>query len=232
MRRARSRPRLEHAPSSCGRSLARIARSIRQMKRSAPSAMRDERVGPFGVARIGEHLAAVGQADRGRGRAGSMDHFRGAGREAENSVRRAGIDLDDLPRKSPVDAGGARKEHLQQLRRAARACPAGRRWSAGARGGLRNWASSRRNGSPPKWSPCRWLRRTPSMASGRCLRLQRDQRGRSAIEQHGAAPRLHHEAGVEPAARAERVARSDDGQTHSSLQAFALGRAERRRASA
>ena len=36
--------------------------------------------------------------------------------------------------------------------------------------------------------------------------------------------RLDHEAGVEPAAGAERVAAADDGQPH--RQAFALGRAE------
>src|SRR3954452_20850024 len=31
---------------------------------------------------------------------------------------------------------------------------------------LRNWASSRGKGSPPKWSPCRWLMTMPSIVLG------------------------------------------------------------------
>ena len=46
------------------------------------------------------------------------------------------------------------------------ACLAGRRWS-GARAPARtHCASSSRNGTPPKWSPWRWVRKMVSMRSG------------------------------------------------------------------
>src|SRR5262249_3011040 len=53
---------------------------------------------------------------------------------------------------------------------------------------------------------------------------QRHQRRGTEIDEHGPAAGPDHEAGVETAAGAERVAAADDGQPHR-LQAFALGRA-------
>src|SRR6185369_17108256 len=56
------------------------------------------------------------------------------------------------------------------------------------------------------------------------MRFQRDQRRGSAINQERALRRFEEETRVEPAAGAEGIARSYDGQTHA--QADALGRAE------
>ena len=71
------------------------------MKRSAPP-QSEERIGPFGVAGIGERLAASGQPDGGRWRAGLMDHFSGAHRESEHLLGNAWRDLPDRERKPPL----------------------------------------------------------------------------------------------------------------------------------
>ena len=89
--------------------------------------------------------------------------------------------------------------------------PGGPAISSGRSRRLRNCASSSRNGSPPKWSPCRCDSTMPSILFKSSLSaFSAGKRGGAEIDRQRAFGRLQPEARIEASARAEGVTGADN----------------------
>ena len=136
----------------------------------------------------------------------------------------AHLDLHHLPRKPPLVRGGARKEYLerriQPCTRARRPRDQERPLALGKELGI-----EQEERKCAEMVPVQMREHDPIDAIGiEAVRLERDQRGGTAIDQERALRRLDEKTRVEPAAGAEGISRSYDRQAHA--QADALGRAE------
>ena len=170
-----------------------------------------QRVGPLGVARVGDHLAAV--LDPRSAYDGAPLEWRtsnGVIRAGPKSRGRASRELDEVGLERALGVGGARVQAPRTFAGRARRRPAG---PAIVSGFVRraNCPSRISQGRPAKWSPWRWLSAIePESRSGRCPSLERDQRGRAAVEQQrlGAAVEV---AGRPGSARRRRTRRRTRG---------------------
>src|SRR5262245_38545960 len=153
-----------------------------------------------------------------------MDHFGGAHRVPQDLGIAIERDLDDFPRKSPFRLGRMRKEYLERLvdpcARARRACDQQRLLTARQELCIKQ---QERQGAEMVTVQMRQHDSVDTIGV-ELTRLECDQRGRTAIEQQSGLRSLDEQTGIESAAGAERIARSDDGHAHA--HADALGRAE------
>ena len=133
---------------------------------------------------------------------------------AEHFLRTARFDLHDLPGEPPPGRGRAGK---QQFKR--RVEPSARAGRAGDEKGAAAPALMLRideqEGQPAEVVAVQvGDNDTVKAVRVDAARAERHHRGGSAIDQHRRIRRLHPEAGVEPAAGTEGIARSHDGEPH------------------
>src|SRR5262249_27449470 len=182
----------------------------------------DERVHPLGVAGIGEALVAVGEHNRSRGRAGVVHHLGGGDAMPQHLGRASDLDLHHVPGKPPLVRAGPRKEHFERLIEpcacAGRSCDQQRSLALRKELGVQQEEGERAEMVAVQ------MRKHDAVDPVRIetARLERDERCRPAVDEQRAFRRFEVETGVEPAAGAEGITRSDDRQAHG--QADALGR--------
>src|SRR6266516_5557338 len=164
---------------------------------------------------------AVGEPHPSRGCAGLVDHFDRLDRETKNFRRRPWGDLDDFPRVAPGDASRSRKEYLERgVQTLAGSGRTGDHKRAGT--AAEEMAIHQQEHHSTEMIAVQVTQHDAVDGAGIDVSgLQRGQRAGAAVEEKVAACRLDAEAGVEPAAGTEGVARADDRQLH----ALALGRA-------
>ena len=175
---------------------------------------RQQRVGPFGVAGIGEDFLAVREPQRGRRRARAMDHLGGDERMAEHVGALPRRDLHHLPGKPPLRPARLREEHFQRgiEPRARAGRPRDQQRPFAAREKLRVEQQERQAAEMIAVQ----MRQHDAVDPVRIepARLQRRQSRGAAIDQQRALGRFQPEAGVEAAARAEGVAGAGNRQSH------------------
>src|SRR5215211_2535185 len=157
-----------------------------------------QRLGPLGVAGVGDGVALPGHPQRQRRRTRSVhdfigDHHQFGGLEVEPQRLAVG-ELVKVHGEPSLYLGGAGKQHLHR-RLHPLAHPAG---PATCRGRVRwvNWPSRIRNGRPPKWSPCRCDTSTSPIWLGswcccfRAIREEAPQSSRTSPSWPGACSRM------------------------------------------
>src|SRR5215213_6859736 len=122
----------------------------------------DERLGPARVAGIDEGAGAVGEPHGGRGRARGVDHLGRADAKVGMDVVLADRQIEDVQREFPrVPDEPGKNTSIAAVTRSP--VPTGPMTVSGLSRWLSNWASRKRNGRPPKWSPWRCDSITASM---------------------------------------------------------------------
>ena len=185
----------------------------------------DQRVGPGGVAGIGEQFLAVGNPQRRRRRARLVQRLRSvvtacprisAGRPGSIST------ISNGKRHLLVSAPGKNTSIAASMRAREAGRPGDGERTFAPRHELRVEQQERQRAEMVAVQ----VRQDDAvdLAVVEPARLERHHRGRAAIDQQGRLRGLEPEAGVEAAAGTEGVAGADDGETHA--QAPALGRAD------
>ena len=169
-----------------------------------------ERIGPGGVAGIGDGAPVNSQPKAKRRGAARVMHLTGCDLYVADRYRGACRQFHDVDVEPAADRTRFRKQHFHRLGEAAG--QAGPAMVSGA-SRFENCASRMKKGRPPKWSPCRCDTNTDATPPGsRPSRLSAvSDVAPQSTRNAGFSWRLNVKACLQPSAAAEGVARSGAG---------------------